>query len=428
NDWILYPPYSDQSLLRNVLAYRLSNDIGRYAPRTRFCELIVNNDYRGIYVLIEKIKRDDHRISIAKLRPEDNSGDQLTGGYVVKVDRNAGEENEGWESRYTLSPTAQKVPWLYHDPGPDELTTQQKDYIKQYVLDWEEKMRRTDWDEYLRKLFDIEAFIDYYLINELAKNIDTYTFSTFFYKDRDSRGGKLVIGPVWDINLGFGNADYFEGMETSGWLLRKKITVNDRIPFWLARIDGNSEIQQKIADRWQSLKRSELALDRLLKLVDAWADTLNEAQQRNFERWPILGEYVWPNYFVGKSYAEEIEYLKEWLSRRWNWMDQELNKTASSLEFTDQNQESSLKAFPNPFNGSVTFQITLAKASFVKILITNEIGIRIRSLVERDLSVGAHTFQWDGLDDRHMPAASGAYFYLFFHDQYVDRRTVTLIR
>ena len=100
NDWILYAPYSDKSLIRNVLAYKLSWDVGRYASRTRLCELVLNGDYRGLYVLMEKIKRDKNRVDISTLNPDEITGDDLTGGYIIKIDKSAGESVRGWYSPY----------------------------------------------------------------------------------------------------------------------------------------------------------------------------------------------------------------------------------------------------------------------------------------------------------------------------------------
>ena len=87
SDWILYAPYDDKSLMRDVLAYKIARDMGRYASRTVYAELILNGNYMGIYILEEKIKCDAHRVNIEKMNPSDTSGDALTGGYILKIDR-----------------------------------------------------------------------------------------------------------------------------------------------------------------------------------------------------------------------------------------------------------------------------------------------------------------------------------------------------
>ena len=405
NDWILYPPYSDKSLLRNVLAYQLSNDVGRYAPRTRFCELVLNDDYRGVYVLIEKIKRDKNRVDISKLKSTDIEGDQITGGYIIKVDRPAGEDNDGWDSRVQL--TERKVSYLYHDPKPSELVDEQKKYIRNFVNEFEWLMTQPNWAANYQDYFNLDAFVDYYLINELPKNVDVYTFSTFIYKDRDSKDRRLTMGPVWDFNLAFGNVNYFEGALTTGWLLGRKIQVNDRIPFWFRNLYQDSEIQRLIASRWQQLRQTSLALERIIQLIDDWVTKLDAAQKRNFERWPILGNYVWPNHFIGCTYAEEIEYLKEWLTERIQWMDEQLvtgskvpDKLEPVLNFSvGQN-------YPNPFNNQTVIPFQLHHAGNIRIRIFDALGRQVQELFTGTKTVGWHTLVY-----QPQQSAGGPYFY-----------------
>ncbi len=423
NDWILNPPYSDKSLMRNALAYRLARATGRYAPRTRFCEVFVNGDYRGVYVLTEKIKRDNNRIDIATLKPEDIEGDQLTGGYVIKIDRSAGEENEGWMSPYKISPESDRVvPWLYHDPGPDELKPVQMEYIKNYVLSFEKLMNQRGWQSTFADYFDVEAFVDYFLVNELAKNVDVYTFSTYFYKDRDSHGGRLTIGPVWDFNLGFGNVNYFEGEKTTGWLLGRKIAVHDRIPFWLENLFQSSDIQNKIRTRWHELKQAELSLQNIHQIIEEWAELLDEAQQRNFQRWPILGEYIWPNYYIGDTFTDEIQYLKSWIRDRWQWMDDQLT-TDTGIDNRDKQDKNDVNLYPNPSNSSTTFSLTMKQPAVLRLTLYNLTGQLIMHKILGEVPSGAQSFTIDtqGL-------TSGTYFYQISSSEWQYTGTMTIIQ
>ncbi|NQU86945.1 MAG: CotH kinase family protein, partial [Mariniphaga sp.] len=90
-DWILYGPYMDKSLLRNVVTFTLDATLGHYSPKCRYVELVLNNEYKGLYVLMEKVKRDKNRVNIARLRMEDTEGEELTGGYIFKLDKSTGE-------------------------------------------------------------------------------------------------------------------------------------------------------------------------------------------------------------------------------------------------------------------------------------------------------------------------------------------------
>jgi hypothetical protein len=188
NDWILYGPYDDQSLIRNVLAYKLSNEIGRYASRTRFCELVLNNDYRGLYVLMEKIKRDKNRVAISSLDSLDVTGDAVTGGYIIKFDKEKGENVGGWWSNRGIF-------YQYHYPKADEIVSAQNNYIRDFMNQFEAAMTRpniSDSSVGYPKYIDVESFVDHFILCEYCKNIDAYRISNYMVKDRDSRGGKLA--------------------------------------------------------------------------------------------------------------------------------------------------------------------------------------------------------------------------------------------
>jgi len=338
NDWILNGPYSDKSLIRNVLIYRLARDLGHYASRTRFCELVLNGDYRGVYILMEKIKRDKHRVAISKLKPDEISGDDLTGGYIVKIDKKAGEEVDGWYSVFPPYPQSpHRIYYQYHYPKPDKIVAEQKTYIQDFIFRFEKTMLGPDFQDAqqgYRPLVDLDSFVDYFILNEISRNVDGYRLSAYLYKDKDSDDPRLHAGPIWDFNLAFGNADYYEAFSPQGWQVyinhnAQFVSWDDpfQVPFWWEKFMTDSIFVKHVVRRWRDLRGNLLSQERLFALIDSYADTLNEAQQRNFERWPVLGKYVWPNYFIGHTYGEEIAYLKNWLAQRLQWMDEQLFDT-----------------------------------------------------------------------------------------------------
>ena len=175
-DWVLYAPYSDKSLLRNVLAYKFSREMGWYAPRTRLVEVYLNNQYQGVYVFTEKIKRDRHRIDISNLNPDENTGDDLTGGYIVKLDKFDGATSgHGWDSPYLPPNRAenQVIHFQYHDPKESEITNQQASYIQNLITAFENKLHGPNFthpsDGY-KSMISLESFVDFALVNELSKN------------------------------------------------------------------------------------------------------------------------------------------------------------------------------------------------------------------------------------------------------------------
>jgi hypothetical protein len=348
NDWILYAPYSDKSLMRNVLMYELSNKMGRYASRTRFCELILNDEYKGVYVLMEKIKQDENRVDIADLTPNDTVGDDLTGGYIIKLDRFDGD---GWHSNYNYLNF-----YEYYYPDDDDILDCQKQYIEDYFTIFEDSMAvlinsNTNYEE----LIEVASFIDFVILNELSKNIDAYRLSTYFHKDKTSNGGKLCAGPLWDYNIAFGNCDYYYGYEISNWIVGDT-TYLDYHPFWWIKLFNNDEFRQQLISRWTELRESTLDYDSISNIIVSNAIFLNEAQERNFSKWDILGSYVWPNYFIGNNYQEEVNYLKLWIGQRILWMDENLDISTTILN-KRKNKEDQVQLFPNPFSSQLTIQI-----------------------------------------------------------------------
>jgi hypothetical protein len=172
-----------------------------------------------------------------------------------------------------------------------------------------------DEQEGYRAHIDVSSFIDFMIVQELSRNVDAYRLSTFFYKDRNSNGGKLSVGPLWDFNLAFGNADYMGASDFVGW------AFNRDTPVWWARFQQDPKFNNEARCRWEELRASALSDAAIATLIEGYAELLEEAQKRNFNRWPILGEYVWPNNFVGETYAAELEYLKAWVQSRISWLD-----------------------------------------------------------------------------------------------------------
>ncbi len=319
NDWVFHNPYSDKSLIRNVISYKISNDIGRYASRTQLCELVLNNEYQGVYVFMEKIKRDKNRVSIKKLEEEDIEGVALTGGYIIKVDKHSGELVDGWDGK--------NVFYQYHYPKPGDIQPEQKEYIQNFMTDFENLMSSDQFDDPetgYSKYIDMESLIDFFIINEVTRNIDGYRLSSYMYKDRDDINPKLIIGPVWDFNLSLGNADYFDGWKTDGWNLDHLIihTAHEFTPpFWWGVIRETDDFKTKLYERWSELREGVLQTELLLDYIDTVTSTLEDAQNRNFDKWKILGQDIWPNWYVANTYDEEINFMKTWLTNRLQWLD-----------------------------------------------------------------------------------------------------------
>ena len=406
NDWVLYAPWQDKTMIRNVLTYQLSNEMGRYASRSRYVELYLNDEYRGIYVLMEKIKRDGNRVDISKLNPDEITGDDVTGGYILKFDWfYTGDNIGGFESEFD------DMIYNYHYPKPSDIVPEQEAYIEEYINGFETIMMGTDYTNDSTgypSMMNVESFVDFILLQELAKNVDAYRLSTYIYKDKESIDNRLTAGPVWDFNHGFGNCDYGETWEVDNWLLEYNPEGGDQVAFWWELLWEDLAFQHKAAVRYTELRQTIFSEEHIYSIIDSIADYLGPAVDRNFARWPLLGNYIWPNYYVFDTYEEEIYYIKSWTAQRLAWMDSDillsLDPSPIAVGFRLNGP------FPNPFNPSTVISYELPYDLNIEINIFNLLGRKVRSLLNETRPAGQGSTIWDGKTENGHLASGGVYF------------------
>ncbi len=328
SDWILYAPYQDKTLMRDVLAYELSREMGHYSARTRFVEVFVHNgsgkvtrnDYMGVYVFEEKIKRGKNRVNIESLSRSDNSEPNISGGYIFKRDHADRNEN-GFYTRYG-------GPYYYVYPKAAEITSAQRRWLNDYMNRFETTLYGSNFadpESGYRAYLDVDSFIDHYWLIEMSKNVDGFRYSVFLHKDR---GGKLKVEPVWDWNLSFGNADYYGGQYTTQWY-HAHLRPNEIS--WYRRLRQDPEFAQRCVDRWSQLRTNEFSGERIHRRIDELAQQLQEAQQRNFDRWGIMGDRVHANWYVGRTYKDEVTWMKRWIKDRLTWIDKQFVATPRAV-------------------------------------------------------------------------------------------------
>lgn len=410
NDWVLNGPYSDKTLMRNAITYIMAGWIMDYAPRVRFCEVVINNNYRGVYILTEKIKRDANRVDISTLNPDENQGDDLTGGYIIKFDKFDGAFSDGFPSKYPpYGSTAGHSFYQYHYPKPDEISPAQKDYIHDFIYELEDALKSPEFadpEDGYRKYFDVESLINFIFINEIGRNVDGYRLSTYMYKDKDSKDPRLHLGPVWDFNLAFGNVDYCIGPGTSGWA----IDFNDYCPgdywvihFWWKRLWEDPAFLSEMRTQWFELRADQLSDERIFHLVDSLENMLQQPAARNFQRWPILGEYVWPNPYIHSTYQAETSFLRNWLTNRLAWLDDTMQVIADTHFVPATNKLPVV--LPNPFKEEVTFWYHAFSFQTVTIELYNMQGQLMGRLVDMVHPDGIQQKKWD------QPLVPGIYLY-----------------
>jgi hypothetical protein len=427
SDWILSAQYNDKSLMRDALTYSLSNGMGRYASRSRYCEVVINGEYRGVYMLFEKVKRDKNRVNISKLDSTGVTGDALTGGYIIKIDKLDGSGNDGFYSTFAAHPGSKfKILYQYHYPKPEDITAAQKTYIRNAVTSFEAILFSTVYADSVNgytKYLDIPSMVDVFLINELSRNVDGYRLSSYLYKDKDSKNPKFFFGPVWDYNHGYGNCDYYDASKIEGWQLDHQATdpsfmVNDQFqpPFWWKKIFDEPSFKKLAAERWKALRRTTLSLPKVRTFIDSVAALINEGQQRNFVTWPILNTYVWPNVYIGGTYANEVAYLKSWIMLRMDWMDRELTGAPLSASTEDVPHPAGFgleQNYPNPFNPSTVIGFRIPADQYVELTVFDLLGRTVSTPIHERLSAGEHQATL-----RSESFGSGIYFYRLTAGQY----------
>lgn len=352
HDWILLANYNDKSFVRNPLMYHIFRDMGHYAARSRFVEVVVDGEYQGIYSLMEKIKRDDNRVDISQMDALDLAGDSLTGGYIIKHDY----ADIGWNSQYIAQPCNVAYQFNYEYPNANNIQTQQGNYIKAEFDTLEARLFGTQVYDSIygyRPLIHLNSFIDYMLANEMSWNGDGYKKSMYFFKKRDSKDSSLHAGPIWDFDwalkrMPWTPADY------SGWYYEAAPCDGDvlYLPWWNIMMQ-DTFFRNNAKCRWEFHRKYALHLDSINDYIDKQALYLQVAQQRHYDYWQTLGVNVGTPESApfAATYQEEIDTLKSIIKQRILWIDANLPGICTTPIFPngwEEQSEVQNKVYPNP--------------------------------------------------------------------------------
>ncbi len=327
NDWILNGLAYDPSFIRDYISYKLSNFIGNYASRGRYCEVILNGEFRGLYVLQEKLKADDNRININKIKESHLTLPKLTGGYITKTDKIEGLENvASWSMDNYLGYQSN---FLHEHPKLTTVQPAQHEYIKGEFETLQEKVTppsNSSIADGYPSIIDIPSFVDFILLNELSSNADGYEFSTFFHKDRN---GKLRAGPIWDFNLTFGNDLFLWGFDRSKpdvWQFQHTINGggNNGPKFWKDLFD-DAVFKCYLTKRWEALIAPGMPLNKeaIYDFIAATDALISEAVVRQETVSQTTGEF-----------DQQIIEIKAFISDRMDWISSQLTDTSLCDDIT----------------------------------------------------------------------------------------------
>lgn len=335
SDWVFNGPWTDKSLVRNSFSFELGRTLGNEAPGTKHFEMflstnggdLVASEYVGVYVLFEKIKQGNNRTDITGLSPSDNSGEAVTGGYMMRFEppgiANDGPRASGWNSVEIIE--------------PDVPTTQQRNYLGNYLddfvatLGWSRGSGANNAGEVnpdpltgYPAFIDVDSFVNHFIISELGRDQDAYVRSDYMFKDRN---GKLNKGPIWDHNLIMGTGCCFDNRNPRGWQYVDNYNRGGRDhsyePDWFVPLMRDPDFRQRVIDRWGGLRTTgAFVQDELFARLDAQADPLAEAAGRNFTKWNTLSQngpgFPSPS---TQTWEQQIDFMKNWLTTRTGWID-----------------------------------------------------------------------------------------------------------
>lgn len=325
-DWALLAPFNDGTMIRDVLAFELMRGALEYVPSGRYCELVLNGVYQGVYIMTARVRQGPHRINVKA--PTADEGDGLTGGYHLEIDRN---DDPGFFSTMRTkdlfgNTILRYIPFFqYKYPDEEDLSTAQKLYIKNHVEKMEKAIAGEDYTDPVkgyRAYLDTLSLMDYYIAQELTKNIDAYRLSTPMYKYPDSVDPRFKFS-IWDFNIAMGNANYHDGWSTTGWVYNNNRfhAATDEpllVPYMFKRILEDEVFRNNLKERWKEHRRSRFTDEHVRGKIDSLTHLLAEASTRNFAIWQTV--QAWPKYFDG-TYADEVDYLRTWMLKRLDWLD-----------------------------------------------------------------------------------------------------------
>lgn len=335
--WTLINNYGDKTLMRNKIAFHMSRGIGlSYTPYCQFVDLIFNGEYQGCYQLCDQVEVNPGRVEITEMTPDDIEGEALTGGYFIEIDAYAYQEASWFES-------SRGIPVTIKSPDEDEITPEQAAYIKDYFNTFETAVQTfgfTSETAGYRKYLNLDSFLQYFIVGELDGNTD-YFWSMYMSKERGEE--QFVVGPVWDVDLGFDN-DYrtYPIANKTDFLYRSGGSVASSAVKRLADriLVSDTKARERLKYLWSDARvNRHYNPTYYCKLVDRYAEQLAESQELNFKRWDILGEYVHMNPAAPGSYEGEVQRVKDYLNERFAQLDRIIGTVEVEVTNPDIDQE-----------------------------------------------------------------------------------------
>jgi hypothetical protein len=302
--WLFLAEYSDKSLIRN----KISLDIGamsrlEYTGKGEYAEVFLNYEYNGTYLIAQKVEVKSNRLNLP-----DN-------GYLVEIDQDYRLDADDVFFQPTIfTQIHSENVFNIKEPSLD-YNTAEFNLIKEYINNFEAALFGANFKDAqigYQAYIDLPSFIDWYLVQEIAKSVDAKYYSSIYFNYIP--GSKIKMGPLWDFDLSYGNVNYADSQYTNGFWIKENP--------WYKRLFEDPAFESEVKERFMYFyNNTNIILDK----IDEYAKQLERAQGKNYEKWPTLGTYVWPNLVYFNTHAEEVSHLKYWVRNRTEWLHGEFN-------------------------------------------------------------------------------------------------------
>ena len=336
-NWTLISNYGDKTLMRNLLAYDLSQRLEMpYTPAGKPVDVFLNGEYKGTYQLCDQVEVASARVPVEKMPAATNALPDLSGGYLLEMDAYAYNEISWFESGRNRIPVTIKY------PKDDEIISAQRNYIVNHFNQMEASVYSSSYTSPtagFRKYLDTETFLRHFLIGEMSGNTDTY-WSVYMYKFRNTIGDpskdKFYFGPVWDYDIAYENdSRTYPINQNQSWIYNSTGSTANGVHDWVNRLFSDPLMMTDLKKIYAGYRdRNVVSADVLKSVVDRYADEINQSQQLNFTRWNILNQRVHMNFRALGSYRAEVEAMKTFISERVTWMDKKLNYIPNAVSTT----------------------------------------------------------------------------------------------
>ena len=294
--WLFLAEYADKTMLRNKIAFEMGYISNLdWTPQARFAEVFINGEYNGTYNVTQKVEESDNRVAL---------GDT---GYLLELDQ---LERLDFDDVYFESTATDKFIVNIKEPSL-EYDSEEYSYIVNLIGDFESALfgaNFTSESNGYRQYIDIDSFVDWFLISEITKNVDSMFFSSIYLNVIPDE--RIKMGPLWDFDLAFGNVDYADSRYPEGWWVKYNP--------WYERLFQDPYFVAKIKERFEYFNNNQ---DLIINKIDSYSEQLKWAQEENDDKWQTMGVFVWPNPVVFDTYQEEVDSMKSWYSARMSWLE-----------------------------------------------------------------------------------------------------------